>query len=258
MISTIAINSLTIGSGTDYTITGAKGFASADVRVSQYNVPGKHYAEVPRTFWGARKMFITVRARKDSVANYRTARDDLLYAYDLPRRGESTMTIVTTDGLNVQADVNLRSPITGDFNPGHLTFGDFIIELIAEDPVFYGTSESSQDITDGNTQVINNAGKAPVYPTLEIHGAITDPDCENQTTSETLTYTGTIANGTYVEVNTKLETATLQAAGTNVLDNVSGDFFQVQPGNNTIGFDGDSPGVNAKLTIKWRNGYIGI
>ena len=165
MIKTLTINGLTIGQGTDYSINSAKGFGSGDVRLSSYNVPAAHRSQVPRTFWGARRMRLEVFMRSNTPENYETLRDNLFQAYDLPRIGTSTAYIETTTGREVQIDVQLGNPIEADFEAGLATAGKAFIDLIAPDPVFY--SQETNEITfvslSPTTQTLTNAGNAPVY-----------------------------------------------------------------------------------------------
>lgn len=258
MIANITINGLTIGSGTNYPIVSAKGFGSADVRTSQYNIPSRHRAEVPRAFYGARKMLLEVGMIGGTQSAYETLRDNLLKAFDLPVRGKTTMQITTTTGRAIQIVVQLRMPVEADHEPGRLTTGKAIIDLIAPDPVFYSQTSYSETITSGN-KTLQNGGNARVYPQrMLFYGAIGDPYANNYDMGEILAYIGTISNTTYVEIDPFEETALLMAGGNNVLHTVDGDFIQLNTGGNVINWSGDSPSGNQKLVIHWRYGWLNI
>ena len=260
MLSTITINGLTIGTGTSYPIVSAKGFGSADVRTSQYNIPSRHRAEVPRAFYGARKMLLEVGMIGGTQSAYETLRDDLLEAFDLPVRGKTTMQITTTTGRAVQLEVQLRMPVEADHEPGRLTTGVAMIDLIAPDPIFYSQTEYSETITTSTTpETLTNGGNARVYPKrLLFYGAITDPYADNYDMGEVLAYIGTISNTTYIEIDPFEETALLMPGGNNVVATVDGDFIQLKTGGNVVNWSGDSPSGNEKLVVHWRYGWLGL
>lgn len=219
MIKTLTINGLLIGQGTaNYSIHNAKGFGASDVRLSQYEVPQRHRIQVPRAYYGGRRMTIEIGIRADTVANYQIARDNLLKAFDLPRSGLTTLLIRTLTDRLLQTDVQLAAPIDSEFTTGLPTMGTAFIDLIAPDPLFYGQTLNSTDITaiGGAGTVCANAGNAPVYPILHIYGGITNPIATNRTANKVLLDTQVISNTNFDIVSMEFATAILNSTPANI------------------------------------------
>jgi len=191
---------------------------------------------------------------------YETLRDDLLEAFDLPVRGKTTMQITTTTGRAVQLDVQLRMPVEADHEPGRLTTGVAMIDLIAPDPIFYSQTEYSETITTATSpETLANSGNAKVYPRrLLYYGAITNPYADNYDMNEVLAYIGTISNSTYVEIDPFEETALLMPGEYNVVNAVDGNFWQIGSGGDIVNWRGASASGNQKLIVYWRHGWLGL
>jgi len=261
MIANIT-NPIAIGqSSSYYTIRQASGFGSASVSVSKWNRPGFHGIKTPRAFWRERIMRLIIGVRASDSATYEQKRRDLEAAFDFPRNGLTWLKFTTQGGLALQTKVQLNAQIQAPLIAGEVTIGEFRIELIAEDPLFYSQTESSDDITFASaTGVVNNGGNAPIYPTARIHGNVEDPSIENSGLGRTVSLSGiTIAAGDYYDINMLDETVedTTGASKYSYVD--SDDFFWLASGDNTINLAG-TPGGSGykKLTLTYRDGYLGI
>lgn len=245
----------------NYVIRDATGFGSGGVDVVKWNRPGFHGVKIPRSFWRERIIRLVIGVRADTSATYEEKRRDLQAALDLPRDGLTTFKFITQGGLALQCDVQLNAPIQAPLRAGEVTIGEFRIELIAEDPLFYAQSESSEDITFvSGSGVVNPGGNAPVYPVIRIYGNVTDPVITNTTLGRTVSFSGlTIGANEWVDVDMFNETAVNQD-GDSVFDTIdSDDFWWLAEGNNTITISATIGGSgNRKITITFRAGYIGI
>lgn len=143
----------------------------------------------------------------------------------------------------------------------------FQFTLVAADPLAYSiTQQTSSDITVNGAAVnMTNAGNAATWPTLRLHGLVTNPIIKNNTTGKTLELDYgagvVVADGTYIEIDTFAETVTLVggAGGSKIgaFDPVTSEFWQLATGVNAIEVDGTSPGANAKGVVLWRDGWWG-
>jgi len=244
-----------------YSLRSAEGFGSGGVNVVKWNRPGFHGIKTARAFWRERIMRFVVGVRADSSATYEGKRRDLEAAFDLPRDGLTWLKFETVGGLKLQTQVQLNASIQAPLEAGEITIGNFRIELVAEDPLFYSQTESTQDITftDGSGAVVLG-GNAPVYPTIRIHGNVTDPVITNTTLSKIVSFSGlVIPAGEYVDIDMFNETAVDQN-GDSVFDTIdSDDFWWLAEGSNTVTISGSVGGSgDRKITLTWRSGYIGI
>lgn len=89
---------------------------------------------------------------------------------------------------------------------------------------------------------------ADVYPLITINGPATNPTLENLTTSTTMSYVGTIAEGQSLVIDTMAQTAKL--SGTNVVQNLYGDWLFLSPGVNRIAYttsNSDAPDAEGEF-----------
>jgi len=253
---------LTIGQSSNYyTLKEAEGFGSAGVEVLKWDRPGFHGVKTPRAFWRERIMRLIIGVRSSTSADYETRRRALEAAFDLPRDGLTWLKFATQGGLALQSQVQLNAEIQAPLRGGEVTIGDFRIELIAQDPLFYAQSQTATDITFATgSGTVANGGNAPVYPVVRVHGAVTDPVITSTTLSKTVSFTGlTIPAGEYVDIDMLNETVINQASVSKYEYVNSDDFWWLAEGNNTITISGTVGGSgDRKITVTFRAGYIGI
>ena len=77
-----------------------------------------------------------------------------------------------------------------------------------------------------------------VYPIWEVKGPALNPEISILTTNTTLTYNGNITANQTLKIDMFNKKATLN--GTSVINNVSGDWIYLQPGNNRITYTTDN------------------
>jgi len=249
------------GTSEYYVIKSADGFGSAGVENVKWNRPGFDGIKVPKAFWRERIIRLVIGVKAPDSATYEEKRRDLQAAFDFPRNGLTWLKFKTVGGLELQTQVQLNAGIQAPLQAGHLTIGDFRIELVAEDPVFYSQDLTETDITfvAGEGTITNN-GNAPVYPEVRIHGNVEDPSITNSNMDKTVSLSEvTIGAGHYYDLDMLNETVK-DETGTNRYSYVdSDDFFWLATGSNTITLAGTPGGSgHRKVTFSFRDGYIGI
>lgn len=153
------------------------------------------------------------------------------------------------------------------------------VQLVATDPRVYVEQQQSDNVgllvvsggatfpmtfdltfgtvgSGGSMQLVNDGTfDAPVV--FQIDGPVTDPSITNDTTGEVLSFTGTIAAGSYYVVDTAARSVMLNGTANryNTLD-ASSSWFDLAPGVNDISFDADAYEADALLTATWRSAAV--
>jgi hypothetical protein len=277
MIATITPQGITMGDGTSFTITEAQGFESPEVQVSTYQRGGRHGIVVNRALWRGRRLRLTFKLRASTIAAYAELRDQFIEAWNLPQADDLvTIPFTTIDGKALQVDAQLVNALDGGFLPGYVTAGKIRVELLAPDVNF--ESQNAQTSTvylpvssgvpmphalpigfarTGGEATVSNVGNGNVFPTLRIYGPVTNPHIKHAGLNIDLGLAYTIPSGSYVDIDMKEETILLNGTGS-LLSTMSGNFWYLVPGNNSITFSADTYDAAAYTLITYRNGYTGI
>lgn len=186
-----------------------------------------------------------------------------------------TLAFDTCDGLSLQVDVELNRIVM----PAKQGRSKYLFEAIAPDYrlVSQALNISSTQITvvTGGTTLptalpisfssaggtpsltVNNAGNVSASPTFTILGPGTTFIVQNQTTGESFTVDLTLLAGETVVVDVANRTVT--KGTTNQYGSFSGDFWELDPGDNEIFFNATSGSTdNTLLTINYRDSYNGV
>jgi len=276
MIDTINLQSLVLGKNTDYTILSARGFESPNVVVVKSPLAGRHGVTVHRSLWRERILRLEFGLRASTNLAYAELRKNFIEAFDLPRDGNTLMYITTSDGKNLQLTVNLSNILDGGFSPGELTIGKIRTELIAGDPAIYGQTLNEQNITppiaggvtlptvvpfalasSGGSATVNNAGSGVSYPLIRIYGPSSNAHVRNSTLGVQFNITTDITASQFVDVDPLNQTVLLNGV-TNYLQYFDGDWWWLEPGNNSIQFNSDVNNPSSYVRLQWRSAYAGI
>lgn len=212
-----------------------------------------------------------------SQDNWLTRRRNLIKV--LQTDGLKTFKITTDDSLELQVDAEI-SDFVMDQPQEFISYGRYFIQMVAPDYRFF--SQDVNESTTGPTSstggtaiptpvpmdlstttgtprlVVNNSGTVRTDPTFRITGPGTTFVVQNITTSEQLNYNATLSSGEFVDIDIKNRTA-LQGGSTNVYGNVTGDWWDLEPGNNTIHFNAVSgTDANTLLRVQHRDAYNGL
>lgn len=116
------------------------------------------------------------------------------------------------------------------------------------------------DDQDGS-MYLYNGGNAPAFPKFYIYGPFSAFTLENEVTNEELTYTGSVADGSFIEVDTTPTKRTVLLNGTTNaygnLDFSSSSFFSVPPmtGSLEVSINTTGGGANTKTEARWRSAW---
>lgn len=264
---------------TDVGISTFAGVGSPGTKLIEADNPNGDGGRIVNQFYEKRIITLGGYLNSDTVADYMALRRELGDALSF-WGAEKTFKVTTSDGLLLQFNAIASGSLSLDPEAGVISSCNWEIPLLLSDPRIYSQTEHSgigyKTVVGGgfalptalpinmsggqsNTLIVNNAGSAYVTPTLvRIYGPGTDFTLTNIDSALSLVYTGTLTSNEYVEFDFKNHTAKLNGIS-NVYGNVSGDWFQLAPGNNNIAFVVASGSDDTTYVLfNWRDGYLTI
>lgn len=275
MISTISINGLTMGDGTQFTLLAADGLASPRVDLSLYPNSGQHGAQIANAFWRERHISFEIGMRDATIASYALLREQIIQAFSLPSTGIAELQINTSDGKNLKVDVQLANPFQAPLEKGRLTSGIFRVELVSANPYLYSQTLDESTVSlavaggtpipaiiplsltsSGGSVTLENNGNGRYKPVITITGPCDTPTIRNNTTGDQFTVDLELVDGDSLVIDCDAETVFLNV-NDNELDSFTGDFIDIRPGNNVILFSASTYNAAALATIEWRQSWIG-
>lgn len=118
-----------------------------------------------------------------------------------------------------------------------------------------------------NTQAeIVNDGDVPVGVLIRLYGGATTPRLRQLTTGETIEIAGAVAQGSYVEIDTRFARKNVELIdATGIRQRIMGrlnlarsDFPWLDAGRNTLRFEADVTAAGAAATVHWRGERSGV
>ncbi|MFJ6820525.1 hypothetical protein ACIQRJ_08915 [Streptomyces niveus] len=107
---------------------------------------------------------------------------------------------------------------------------------------------------------VTNHGDVLTYPSLRVHGPVTNPRIWNTVTRRVLELDLSLRDGEWVEMETRPGTCWALRNGTvNVANDLSPasrlDLFTLPPGRSEIAWSANDPSGTARLEVAWRSAY---
>lgn len=186
----------------------------------------------------------------------------------LREEGLLSWTETDTAATQKQIPVRLQSfPTIGHSDGPTKTYQ---IALTATQPQI-DTGGTVSAITNGNADTnltATNGGDWTAYPWIKLTGPFTAATVANTTTGETLSFPSvSIGAGEWIEIYCRPDQRQVlkKSASTsaNYYDTlaIGSDFISLQPGNNTLTFNGTSgtaltSSSTAKMTVEWRGAWL--
>jgi len=223
------------------------GFEYPEVLSSIEDVAGIGGAHYVNSKFGRRRMSF----QGDLVGTDKfLQRRDLLSV--LRQRGTMKLFEVTTyDDLLLRFEaeiIRLTMPYTHQIH-------SFLFELQSPDWRLFSQTEESEEVTVNDSDIITNNGTELTDVIFTITGPGTSIDIQNLETGESFSIDDLIADDEVI-VDTLNRTVTKN--GDDSYSIFTGDFFGLQPGDNTIGFDVSGSTGATSLTLTYRHAYNGI
>lgn len=260
-------------------LTSVKGSPSASIDRTEYQRGGRPGVVGGLPFYRNFALGLTFVIVGSSASDLATRRDAFMAQFDLEADKSlpqtKTVTFELANGVMKQIPVVVTG-IQSDIEPENINHIKVFVTLRSEREFFTSTADDTQTIPlyqgggmavpmaipmsmataiDGEAIVINNAGNAEYYPTVRVSGTIGTFVIKNNTTGKQLDYAATLGASDYVDFDFYNRTA-IKNGASNVLANVSGDWWWLKPGNNEIvlvSATGDGSAV-----VTYRDAYRGL
>nr|WP_238355934.1 phage tail domain-containing protein [Kribbella sandramycini] len=166
----------------------------------------------------------------------------------------------------------------GDADPKIVTpeLATFSIGLVAPDPLTYSATQHVESaglpVTTGGLSVpftvpfsvnavtvsgvvaVDNVGKAAVAPRVIFYGPVERPKITHLGTGESLQLNMDLASGEWLDLDLDRHTAMLNGVSSR-RGYVSGQWFELAPGNNLLAFNSPTYSAGAEAQIVWRDAW---
>lgn len=138
--------------------------------------------------------------------------------------------------------------------------GDRTVDEAMGRPAACRPADPRHQPADDRPGWITNYGDVPTYPSLRVHGPVTDPRIWNTVTRRVLELDLSLRDGEWVEIETRPGTCWALRNGTvNVANDLSPasrlDLFTLPPGRSEIAWSATDPSGTARLEVAWRSAY---
>ncbi len=150
---------------------------------------------------------------------------------------------------------DIRLLVYPDYTQDPSAMGSTVLATVdSQYPFAQDLNQTSTDIADGGTQVLNNTGSAAYTPVFQVQGPTTGFSLINLTTGQQFDYDSNlpgavaIGGGNYAEIDTFRNTIFLNGSGANLKAGVSqltSDYWELAVGTNSVMIDG------ADVTVLW-------
>lgn len=197
----------------------------------------------------------------------------------------------TYDGVSKQIDCHYAGGMTLPSTDWKLGHHRAVFELRAADPTWYMTDSTTitwandgggsgftfplpMPFTFGGSTInanqsvdLSNANAWETFPTIYIYGRINSPIVTNQTTGDTLDFTGNnVGVGEYIVIDLAYGTKTVNLVSGGVSTNwvskltTSSDLatFSLQPGENTVNLSGSNADSTTRVEMIYNERLVGV
>lgn len=262
-----------------------QGLEMPDIRLPSFDRPNIDGAFVPNQLYGGRAITLEGKVSgSGDLATYRTRRAQLEGVAKIYRPdgvlSPITFKFKTMNDLELQAEVYVKKL---KFPDRLITAGDYNLDLYAPNirllsqvlhqeqlNIFEGGGMPipmpiPMDMSAGGTVLlpISNSGNYSSFPYYVIRGTIDDPTVSNITTGKSFSLNYTLTSSSErievdVENRTVLYFSSPTATGANIRQYFSGDWFELEPGNNSIKLVVADITDSGYMSVQWRDAFIGI
>lgn len=223
----------------------------ADVRTKQTARANQHgKIETGDGKIDGRTLELTIFVDEASAAAYHAAVDSI--KAKLYRNDQQLYVSLTNRYINLARLDKIKDEILTGFA---FRRAFIVASFRCNDPFWYSTTEATQAATiSTNPQsiAVNNTGNVDTPAIIAVTAATAVPSIKitNAADGREMTYNDTsLTSGAVVVFDSA--SGTVKRDGTNTINNFGGTFLQLQPGSNTLTFEGAACELNVSYTPRW-------
>lgn len=256
------------------------GLAKPSIRMAGSEYPGRDGGFVSAQFYARRQIVINGFVIGKTCEEFETKKQDFLN--ELRIRSSIDLFITTPANRKFYTSAYLLDTKM-DYESDKI--GKFQVSLICEDPFLYDAGDGInpetgytevpiyRSIGGGyltpyelpvlwepgvNYTVVNNNGDIFIYPQIRLEGVFTNPRIDNVTTGQYVELDVTTAPGDVLIIDMKERTITLNGGSILPYRSDTSSWWGLQPGQNWIALNTESPDDTQQGIVRWRNGYESI
>ena len=279
-LQTLSIDGLELIDTDDYWFEAADGLDAPVRRIASTVNPGSDGGFVASTLYGMRGVSLSGALKNNGAAAMSAARSALGAACLLKRdvngvRQLKTISFTLLDGRQFIFQAEVSSFKAPNFGTGPV---EFLISLIAEDPLLYDPEEKSSGnivratgggliipfvspavsaASSGGAGIATNSGNSDTPLIMKLVGPLTSPYILNQASGLFMQLDYTIPAGPTVLIDTSDNTILIEGGGSLFDRRASGvSFFKLLPGANPIVFSTSDSSDTGHLELLWHDGSI--
>lgn len=280
MISDIKLSGVSLLSNAVH-VTKIKGLGSPEVDVQSFARGGRSGVALSTPFYRGHVFSIEFLIVGSSFADYADQRDAFMRAMRLQvdKSADQTKTIqfdLADSSVRIadvivgmpKADLTAEDKIHGAVMVPFMTEREYLRGNDKESTVYifngggfgipFGIPLDVSVTTGAQEQTLTNDGNTDSYPVVRVYGDMSSFDLVNETTGKTLSCSESLATANdYIDFDFYNQTA-VKNGTTNVLNNISGDWFWLQPGDNVIKLVTASTSAVARAEFTYQNAHLGI
>lgn len=278
MIASVLVDGVAVNNSKRFLVSVKDG-AGANIDINSYARGGRDGVALSKPFYRGMVISMEWFIVAESASDLATQRDAMakLFRLKVDRTESQTKRLgfVLANGVTKEIPV-VFTAFKSDLSPENVHTASILIQAQSELEYMYEATEQTLNLQifagsgmpipmpipmnfaaplGVDDSVVTNDGSAEYYPTVIMHGALGAFDLKNSTTGKTLSYSGELDADDYLTLDFYNRTAVLNGVS-NVLANVSGDWWWLGLGDNTLKLTTSSG--NGYAEVKYRDAYKGI
>ena len=196
-----------------------------------------------------------------------------------PKLGEATITYHQRDQVREIKGLAETTPVfpSGQGSKG-LYYQKFLLHLICHEPFWLDTYYESREMSylmggirfklrlptifsyRGFKRRAVNEGDVATPVEIEFKGPATNPTVNNLTTGEFIKVNRELGEEDVLTINTSFGQKYVRINGQNAFHYIDLDsvFWQLVPGENTLSYRSNNDSIKTRVTVKWKNRYVGL